>query len=259
MNRRLAIALSAFVLWTMVTIIGGNLASGGEMSLQDGVTRGIGWTWVLASAFILTVALLQQWHDVGLTRGASLRAWRLVWLPALYIAGALAVAAAAGLPPAGVMGIILVNTLFVGFSEELMFRGVLLQAFRRSVPVWGAVMLTSVAFGAVHSLNVFVTGDLAAALIQSTAAFMSGLVFIALRLRTGSLWPPVILHGLWDFATFLLGAAGAQGGGTQGGGTDVAVVSGWAMFLPVLVVLPNAIYGLWLMRRIGTTHRDPDS
>jgi hypothetical protein len=29
-------------------------------------------------------------------------------------------------------------------------------------------------------------------------------------------------------------------------------------FMPVLLVLPNALYGLWLMRRIGVTHARAD-
>ena len=215
MNRRLGVALGAFVLWTAITIIGGNITTGGEMTLLDGVTSGLGWTWLAAAGFILAVVLWQGWRDVGLYRWADAASWRLAWLPMVYIVGGLAVATFLGLPPATVLLLILLNTLLVGFSEELMFRGVLLQAFRHATSIWLAVLLTSVAFGAVHSLNVFVTGDLRAALIQSSAAFLSGLVFIALRLRTGSLWPPIIVHALWDFATFTLGAAGHEA--TSGG------------------------------------------
>jgi membrane protease YdiL (CAAX protease family) len=143
----------------------------------------------------------------------------------------------------------------VGFSEELMFRGALLQAFRGAVTIWPAVILTSVAFGSIHSLNVFVTGELGPALVQSAAAFLSGLMFIALRLRTGSLWPPILVHALWDFATFTLGAAagGMMTHGTLPAEAPVPVVTGYVALLPVLLVLPNAIYGLWLMRGIGRT------
>jgi uncharacterized protein len=107
---------------------------------------------------------------------------------------------------------------------------------------------------AVHILNVFMTGELGPALIQATAAALSGLLFIALRLRTASLWPPIIVHGLWDFATFTLTAA--RGGEAQpvGGGGPLTLSS----FMPMLLVLPNALYGLWLMRRIGQTHAQAD-
>jgi hypothetical protein len=237
------------------------MTTGGNMTLLDAVTSGLGWTWLVAAGFILGVALWQGWRDVALDRWANVAGWRLAWLPMVYIGCGLAVATFLGLPPATVLLLILLNTLLVGFSEELMFRGVLLQAFRHATSIWMAVLLTSVAFGAVHSLNVFVTGDLRAALIQSSAAFLSGLVFIALRLRTGSLWPPIIVHALWDFATFTLGAAGheAAAGGLPAEAATPAGATGLVEFLPVLLVLPNAIYGLWLMRNIGRTHVKPDA
>ena len=261
MNRRLAIALAAFVVWIAITIIGGNITTGGEGSLLDSVQSGIGWTWVVAAGFILAVVLWQGWHDVALNRWADVRGWRLTWLPMIHIVGALGFATFMGLPPATALLIILVNTLLVGFSEELMLRGAVLQGFRHATKIWPAVLLTSVAFGAMHSLNVFVTGDLKAALVQSCAAFLSGLVFIALRLRTGSLWPPIIVHALWDFATFTLGAAGHQAthGNLPAEAVTPAAASGLTEFIPILLVLPNAIYGLWLMRNISRTHVNPET
>lgn len=261
MNKRLGISLGAFFLWVAITIVGGNLTTGGKGSLVDAVSQSVGWTFVIASAFILAVVLGQGWRDVGLDRGTDGRGWLLSWLPVLYIVGGLGFATLLGLPPLSVLSLILLNTLLVGFSEEVMFRGVLLQAFRRVSSVWTAVLLTSVVFGAIHSLNVFVTGDLKAAVIQSTAAFLSGLMFIALRLRTGSLWPGILVHGLWDFATFTLGAASA-GMAARSLASAAAKVPDPSLLhslTPIGLVLPNALCGLWLMRNIGRTHADPDN
>jgi membrane protease YdiL (CAAX protease family) len=259
MNGRLAIALIAFVVWTAITIVLGNLLTGGNIALLDAVTRGVGWSWLIAAAFILAVVLWQGWRDVGLDRLPDARGWRLAWLPMIYIVGGLALAAVFGLPPVSVLLLILLNTLFVGFSEELMFRGALLQAFRSVTSIWPAVLLSSVAFGAIHSLNVFVTGDLKAALIQSSAALLSGVIFIALRLRTGSLWPSIILHALWDFATFTLGASTKLARGGDAAPDVPSDGSTLTTLLPILLVLPNAIYGLWLMRNIAQTHRKPEA
>jgi membrane protease YdiL (CAAX protease family) len=88
--------------------------------------------------------------------------------------------------------------------------------------------------------------------IQSGAALLSGLLFIAIRLRTGSLWPAIIVHGLWDFGTFTLGAAGGQMAGRE------AAPTGIQMLLPLLLVLPNALYALWLLRHVGRTHARPE-
>lgn len=253
MNKRLILSLIVFVFWVGITVIGGRIQSHGDGTLDDIVTHGLGWQFVAASMFLLTVVLWQRWNDVGLQRPNSGRSLWLAWLPMVYIVLALALALVVHLPPLSVLGWVLLNTAFVGFSEELMFRGVLFQAFRHSRSIWPAVLLSSFLFGAVHSLNVFMTGNLQFALIQSGAAFLSGLIFIALRLRTGSLWPSIVVHALWDFAVFTLAVA------SKDGTSDHTNLTGIKMFFPILFVLPNAVYGLWLIRHISKTHRNPEA
>jgi len=254
MNPRLAISLAACVGWLLITVVGGRIHTG-EAPLLQAVTRGLGWPFLLASLFLLALVVWQQWRDVGLNRLPSGRSLWLTWLPMLYIVAGLGLSVVFGLPPAGVLLWILFNTFLVGLSEELMFRGVLLQAFRRTVSIWPAVALTTLAFGAIHILNVFMTGELLPALIQSMAAALSGLLFIALRLRTGSLWPPIVVHGLWDFTTFTVSATRSVDSQTVGSGGPVTPMA----FMPMLLVLPNALYGLWLMRRIGQSHARADA
>ncbi|PLL14336.1 hypothetical protein C0V75_02550 [Tabrizicola sp. TH137] len=256
MTPRIAIpiTLAAFALWAAITVIGSRLMAGGTEELGGALGRGIDWPILAAGAFILGVALWQgRAEETGLRAVQHPGTLRLAWFPMLYILGGLGTAVALGLPPATVMIWVLINTLIVGFSEELMFRGVMLRSFRRRFSIWPAVLLTSLLFGAVHSLNIFTTGEVAQSLIQSCAAALSGLIFMAMRLRTGSIWPPMVLHGLWDFATFTLGAS-AQGGPTDA--TDPSIVM---MVFPVLLVLPNAIYALYLMRNIGRDNADPSS
>ena len=134
MTQRLALALGAFVIWTVITVLVGKLLAGGETSLLEGVSHGIGWAWVMAAGFILAIVVWQGWSDVGLNRGAD----------AAGVAAGLA-ADALHLVALGVCHhdwpaarhrcccSSLINCLFVGFSEELMFRGALLQAFRHAV------------------------------------------------------------------------------------------------------------------------------
>jgi membrane protease YdiL (CAAX protease family) len=253
MNNRLAISLVAFVGWLLITVVGGRIHTG-EAPLLEAVTRGLGWPFLVAALFLLALVAWQQWRDVGLDQLPSGRSLWLTWLPMLYIVTGLGLSAAFGLPPAGVLAWILFNTFLVGLSEELMFRGVLLQAFRRTVSIWPAVWLTTLAFGAIHILNVFMTGDLRTAVIQAAAAALSGLLFIALRLRTGSLWTGIVVHGLWDFATFTLSASRSVDAQAVSSGGPMTLMT----FVPILLVLPNALYGLWLMRRIGETHAQAD-
>jgi membrane protease YdiL (CAAX protease family) len=242
--RRLLLSLAAFAIWVGITVFTAAVPEDGTITLADLVTKGVNWSIAGAGAFLLALVLWHGWRDVGLDRPVTGAAVRLSWLPLVYIVAGLGLATILGLPPASLLLLVLLNSLLVGFSEELMFRGVLLQAFRGVLTLWPAVLLTSVMFGAVHSLNVFVTGELGTALIQSVAAFLSGLFFIALRLRSQSLWPPILVHGLWDFTTFAIALAAAGRSEAAAGGAPPA-------YLPILLVLPNAIYGLWLMRNLG--------
>lgn len=256
MNRkRLAIALVTFVIWVALTLVLGHIKSGGQAPLADAVTKGLAWPILAAGLFVFAVCLWQGWRDVGLSRAPRLRDFLLGWLPLIYIVSAMGYVLIAAPPAPSLILWVLFNCLLVGFSEELMFRGALLQAFRHNVSIWPAVILTSVMFGAVHSLNVFNTGDLTSALIQSCAAFLSGIIFIALRLRTGSLWPSIILHGLWDAATFLLGTSAAGAGLDQAADTQGLAVR----LLPILFVTPNALLGLYLMRNISRDNASPEN
>jgi membrane protease YdiL (CAAX protease family) len=150
MNQRLAVSLATFLGWMLITLVGEQFGAGTHQALTETVARGLGWPFVAATAFVLSVVAWQRWRDIGLQQLPTARSLLLAWLPALYIAGGFGLAVRFGLPPATVVLWVLLNTFLVGLSEELMFRGVLLQALRRTVA------LTTAAFGAVHSLNVFI-------------------------------------------------------------------------------------------------------
>ncbi len=72
------------------------------------------------------------------------------------------------------MLMILLSTIFVGLSEETMFRGILFQALRTRVNLWPAMIWTSVLFGSVHILNALTTGELLNAMLQAFTATLSG-------------------------------------------------------------------------------------
>jgi membrane protease YdiL (CAAX protease family) len=100
-----------------------------------------------------------------------------------------------------------------------------------------------VIFGAIHVLNVFLTGDLKAAVIQAMAAFLSGVFLAAVRLRTGSLWTGIVLHALWDAGTFLV-AAGATA-------TAAAAPTAMGAFGSVVTSIPLFLLGLYFLRHAG--------
>lgn len=247
MSRRIIFALAAFVVWVTITVYGGKLLAGvGPKELGDGLSTGIAWNILGAGLFLWALSVVMGWRDLGLNAAPFGLSFRLSWLPLLIIFAFFVGTVLLGLPPASALLFILLNCLFVGFSEEMMFRGVLFSAFRSRHTIWPSILIVSVLFGAVHSLNVFVTGDLKDALIQSSQAFMTGFIFVALRLRTGSLWPPILLHAAWDAGVFSLSLAVKAAHPA----VETAPTAFWAFAPALLLTVPNFLYALYLLRNI---------
>lgn len=239
LHMTLPLALGALAVWLGLTMGVGRLLGGGaQQSLAASVAGGIGPAWVLAALFALLVALASsERRAAGLRAPAPWKSLWLVWPPLLYALLMLLLAWAGGWPPGPVLLIVACNAALVAVSEELMFRAVLLQSLLARHAVWPAVLLSSALFGVVHMLNGLATGDFSSALWQALAAFLQGIGYAAIRLRTRSVWPMVVVHGLWDFAlvTSMLSAA------SSGEGSVLP-------FAALLAVLPLCLYGVFLLR-----------
>ncbi len=238
------VALGVYLVWQAINT-GIQVAGTGPqgIDLLDLVKHGLSPSLAAASLFLLAVVALFRWgREAGLAQGPQRGTLRVIWPWLLFLALFAASALHAGLPPAGVTLFILANTLLVGWSEEGMFRGLWLRGLHRSFGIWGAILGSSLIFGAMHVLNVFLTGDLRGAVLQAAAAFLSGVFLAAVRLRTGSLWTGNILHGLWDAGTFLVAAGGAT---TAAAPTSLGDYGGVAMSLPLFLL------GLFFLRHAG--------
>jgi len=90
-------------------------------------------------------------------------------------------------------------SLSAGFSEELLFRGYLIWAFRPLLGLWGAAALSLVVFAVAHAYH-GAAGALATGIV---GAFLTLVVLIL-----GSLWPAVAIHLVIDlqqgFAAWLV-------------------------------------------------------
>ena len=97
--------------------------------------------------------------------------------------------------------------VLVGFSEELMSRGLVLTSFRSQLSEGWAWFLSSALFGLMHLVNALLGAPLLSSLSQAGLAFASGTAFYIVRRVTGSLIWAMILHGLWDVSVFAVGHA----------------------------------------------------
>lgn len=200
---------------------------------------------VVAGILVLALATgVFRWRDLGFGPPRALALARLIWFPILTLLPFYAIAFGVGLPPGRAMLFLAFNTTLVALSEEWMFRGILFRALWTRLRIWPAVALTSILFGAIHVLNAFALGDLRLAAGQAVAAMMTGLLLMALMLRTGSIWTSVVYHMVWNFGILLVGYETAKYPLPD----DPLPLT--AYLVPMLIVLPNFLFGLILLRKV---------
>jgi membrane protease YdiL (CAAX protease family) len=78
-------------------------------------------------------------------------------------------------------------------AEEMLFRGYLYGKLRKTIPVWGAILITSVLFGVVHGQwNVGID------------VFVLSVMACILREVTGSIWAGILLHMIKNGLAFYI-------------------------------------------------------
>lgn len=85
--------------------------------------------------------------------------------------------------------------IFVGFLEEIIFRGFLFKLLEKD-SLKLAVVITTITFGIGHILNLFNGSDLVPTLIQICYATATGYLFAVLLIKGKSLWPCIITHSV---------------------------------------------------------------
>lgn len=134
-------------------------------------------------------------------------------------------------------------SLFVGLNEETIFRGFLLTGLRRWFGPLSAALISSVAFGLLHSLNALSGADPVFLVGQMVVACGTGLALAAVTLRAGSIWPAMFLH----FAGDAVGLS-ALGGFENAIQTSAAAPS---MIIFGAIVGGWGVLWIWLMARRG--------
>lgn len=132
----------------------------------------------------------------------------------------------------------LIATILVGYSEELLTRGLLICGARASgyseVKVFYIVMIV---FGFIHGIN-FINGQpLGLTIQQMIMAGLLGGVFYTIYRKSGYLIVPMIVHALWDFSLF-----------TQGFNfVGELVTTSTGKFNPLQIIGILAIYSTYLL------------
>lgn len=98
------------------------------------------------------------------------------------------------------LGIIVLKMISVGFLEEAIFRGLLLDAVAKRSGVNRAVVISGVTFGVGHIVNLAQGYSLSDQLFQILAAVGIGILLALLAIRTGNLVPGILFHILFNIS-----------------------------------------------------------
>jgi len=89
--------------------------------------------------------------------------------------------------------LLLYVSILTPIVEEVVFRGFVLDVASERYGDWMSIFISAFLFAIIHVEAVSVLN-----------AFMGGLIYGYVRIRTGSLWPPILLHFAWNTHLYLI-------------------------------------------------------
>ena len=102
--------------------------------------------------------------------------------------------------------------LFVGITEEIVFRGWLLNSFIKRMKLWPAILLNSVLFLFIHfPIWIYFKHDLFTILSNSFGVFGVSVLLCILFIKSKNIIIPILFHMIWNLLlTFFFGIQGAN-------------------------------------------------
>ncbi|MEN0021632.1 MAG: type II CAAX endopeptidase family protein [Microbacterium sp.] len=246
-RRRLWIGLLAVIVYIAFAAGGGALidalgAADADPVAELALTHLIPLPIAIAIAAGLVFARLSGWWtdvwtDAPIARATPRRLWW--WLVPLAIVAQL-VALVSDVHwsrlSAAYVAVGLLAYLLVGLGEELYFRGILLESVRARHGETVTLLVTALAFGVAHSFGSLMGGvPVGTIAFQVAVTTMDGVLFYAALRVTGTLWVPIVLHGLGDYARWLAAP------GDDGSVSPLAVGSQIAMTVLAVMILFSVI------------------
>ena len=232
----------------LLVIIGYSIVTPGLMAISGldydelfyssaNVWKGVLIPLMAGAVYLLAVVSFLRWDHVFGDPG-RLPMNKLLWAPVVLMTVG-AIIRFTGVPgdiPFDLIALIIAAGVLVGFTEETVFRGILLRAMRAGrLPEIKVAIIVSVAFGLFHLTNLGVGSPLPVVLFQVTIASISGFALYLARRGTGLLVAGMVLHGFWDISSFLVS--------TEDGFTSLgANVAQGLLILNVIVILAAVVW-----------------
>ncbi|WP_062378914.1 CPBP family intramembrane glutamic endopeptidase [Demequina pelophila] len=197
-----------------------------------------------AAYLVIVTSLLGWWGPALRERTRNVPRW-LVIVPIIFTIGGLMSFAGADFGALEMTHVLTIGAgvLLVGFSEELVSRGILLTGARGSVGEVLSWFITCLMFGLLHIINIAFGAPASSTAFQILAAFLAGSTFYLTRRVTGSLVAAMLMHALWDWGSLVNKAVGGEAtvASISGLGATIGQV---AMYLSLILMLVAFRYNL---------------
>jgi len=146
----------------------------------------------------------------------------------------------------GVAVIVFLQFVAVSWSEELLFRGYLMQTMMRGMGLKWGVIISSVLFGFAHA------GNPDATMVTNIFIILIALQIVYAYLKTGSLWLPLGLHLGWNFFQASVFGFASSGQASPALISQTAVGPTWISGGPFgaeasYLIIPVTFASLWLI------------
>ena len=148
--------------------------------------------------------LAAVWRDERAVAEAPRRWWMLA-VPLLLLVGPVAdlFDVPWGERGIGVVLLLLLGCVMVGFGEEFFYRGILRVSLRAHHGNFVTLLVTSVLFGISHSLGSLLNGvPVSVIAFQVGATGLTGALYYVAFCATGRLWVPILIHAFTDFVLY---------------------------------------------------------
>jgi len=202
---------------------------------------------ILSSLTIFITVKYFSWQEVGF---AKLQTKQMLWLiPSFALVGFMGVKVFSLLIESNLseeklnlVYLVGFTTLLVGFSEELMYRGILLNELLKTYGKTKAVLISAAGFSLLHSVNIFGGLHFPQMLQQLLLTFIFGLFLALIFLRIKNIIPLIIFHWLWDFSLISAGILKPRPHELESVATTSAIHIGIEIILIIALLITQIFY-----------------
>ena len=157
----------------------------------------------ISAALLAAIRLLGIQKELGMTRWLQ-NGKALLWLLPMWVLSTGNLWGGVSVRYDAITSVMAVlSFLLVGVAEEIMFRGFLFNGMKKTGRLTVAIVVSAITFGMGHMVNLLTGHATAETLVQMIFAVAWGFLFTFAYLKSGSLLPCIVIHGLIDaFSVF---------------------------------------------------------